>query len=236
MDFGANQPRLYKTDDGGYVPSVTSILSILNKGDGFGYWQIKCAFQVVQGLLDQGKIKDSTDLQAHAKAVYNAWRKEGGAAAKSGTKIHDSIEAFLRSGTQFPKPKNLEEENAMKAAFKFFLDYTVEPLEIEVKVIGPNFGGRADLLCRIDGVTWLLDWKTSKKMYDTYRLQLAAYRSVFPDVEKHGAVLFSKETGEYELVDCTDTYERDLELFQLIARFYELSQAQDLDKAKELVN
>lgn len=236
MIIGNAKPRIYKDKEGVDSPSVTSILTMLNKGDALAQWKINCALDHIQQLMEAGKIGDVRSFNRYTRGAKYAWHRKSKEATDIGTTLHNAIEDYLREGKPFPDPKNKGEENVMTAAMTFLIEHDVQPLEggIEFEVNGHGFGGRGDLICKMDGDIWLLDWKTSKRVYDEYRLQLAAYRSEAPiKVQRHGVVRFDKETAEYEIAEFTDTYEFDLKLFMLLVEFWNLSRSEDHDREVE---
>ena len=74
----------------------------------------------------------------------------------------------------------------MGGARAWLNEHHVEPIEIEALLFNATqrYGGTCDLIARINGVVWLLDWKSSKsvafpdgRVYSDMRLQLAAYKN-----------------------------------------------------------
>lgn len=224
MIIGSEKPRIYTDAGGDDAPSVTTILTQLNKGDALSQWKINCALDYL------AKKADARDLDRHFTGAKWAWQTVSKRATDIGTTLHDSIEDYLRDGKPFPDPTCVEEENCFTAAMTFLIEHDIEPLDIEFEVNGLGYGGRADLICKMDGTLWLLDWKTSKAVWDEYRIQLAAYRHEAPiQVERHGVVRFDKYEPVYEIADFTDTYDVDLELFCLLVRFWNLSRSENIN-------
>jgi hypothetical protein len=52
---------------------------------------------------------------------------------------------------------------------------------------GLGFAGTIDRVCTIDGKTYVLDIKTSNGIYNSYWLQLAAYRQLYDASVLHGS-------------------------------------------------
>jgi hypothetical protein len=69
-----------------------------------------------------------------------------------------------------------------------------------------NYAGTLDLICRIDGINWLIDVKSGKGVYPEFAMQIAAYargdfighqdgtEEVMPIIDK-GAVLHLQRDG-----------------------------------------
>lgn len=107
--------------------------------------------------------------------------------------------------------------------------HNVKPIAIEHKVTTDLYGGRLDLVCEMDGVVTLVDFKTGKgTYYDTWPLQLAGYRngwnsgvmnlaynfdyikihgSLACKIQAHGILKFNKANGKINYKDFS-SYER----------------------------
>jgi len=170
--------RLYQHPVTGVeVPSVTTILSVLDKPALPRWAALEVATYAVehrdswQGL----PARDAVELLKKAP-----WGKTKNA-ADAGTDAHAHCEALLK-GTATPLPKQdlfsplygkaLENVEALIAAVK------PQPIAIEATAWsnGHGYAGTFDGLHIIDGQVTLVDLKTSKAVYPDYALQLAAYR------------------------------------------------------------
>lgn len=149
--------RFYKSQiDDTYYPSVTTILDIYPKGFGLEQWK-----------------KDNGD---NADALLKA-------AGVQGTNVHNMIDAFLR-GERIEWIINGEQSNYTLNEWilfgrfvEFFNTSNLKSLVTEITMVSDNlrYGGTIDCVCKIDGLNWLIDWKTSNGVYKTHELQLAAY-------------------------------------------------------------
>ncbi len=99
----------------------------------------------------------------------------GNEAAEKGTRVHRRLEKLL-GGQEFKTtPKELK---PYIDAFNSWLEETKpENCEAEVFIFSNKYGyaGTADLICIINNEVWLIDFKTSKAIYDEYGLQVRAY-------------------------------------------------------------
>ena len=99
-------------------------------------------------------------------------------AAALGSEVHLAIENYLKFGI-------IEKFNSERAsnAFNSFVVWwsniykrNVEILLEEYTLITPYCGGTLDLLIKVDGLIYLVDFKTSNHLSYKYHLQTAAYR------------------------------------------------------------
>ena len=91
---------------------------------------------------------------------------------------------------EYGKPKYSLEEWAMFERYvEFSVTHKPEHHLIEQTFIssGLGFAGTIDRVCTIDGKTYVLDIKTSNGIYNSYWLQLAAYRQLYDASVLHGS-------------------------------------------------
>jgi hypothetical protein len=162
--------------------SVTSILRILDKGDAITRWAVRIT-------------REGGD-----------WEAARDTAGTRGTSIHDALELLATEGTA-PELWNFpaDDRGYISALSGWWLETKPEVLQTEVIVAHPEeaFAGRFDLLCRIDGKVWLIDLKTSKRIYREAHLQVAAYAAAMEacgyDPPDARGVLRVGEDGSWEL-------------------------------------
>ena len=143
----------YYNDEGISVPRVTEILSTMIHSDALMYWANNLGFR---------GIKYST-------ALNNA--------AKIGTIAHNSIEMFLRNKLKLEEIDNIPFQGFYQWYMNLInLGYTIELVGMEVRLSCKWFGGTYDMLIRINGRLFLVDFKTSNYVTEKYFLQLSAYR------------------------------------------------------------
>jgi len=147
--------RFYTKDGETFYPSVTTVLDVYPKG--FGY---------IQWLKDMG----SNASEVLAKA------------GEQGTKVHNAIERCLNGEEVFWTEANEQYSFLEWQMINKFLEFweTYKPKIIagpEVTIISDKMkvGGTIDIVCEIDGVMFLIDYKTSNGIYKTHELQLSAY-------------------------------------------------------------
>ena len=159
-------PRIkYKTSAGEYVPGVTTVLNILAK-PALVWWGFEQGQLYERGEI--GGLYEKRDM-----------------AADAGTYSHLMIENHLK-GLPEPSPDGLSEAAIDKAqgCFIAYLDWErsheYKPLESERSLVSDlhGFGGTIDISA-VMGEHAIVDIKTSKDVYFTMKVQVAAYRELW---------------------------------------------------------
>lgn len=136
--------------NGRYVPRVTTILSSMIHSDALMYWANNLGFKGIK----------YRDFMNDAAAV--------------GTTAHHRIELFLKEKLDCT-------DNIPYLGFKLWWDTlikgnnTIEVIGTEQHLTCKWFGGTYDALIRLNGMYYLIDFKTSNHITYKYFLQLAAY-------------------------------------------------------------
>ena len=224
--------RFYTDTDGQYYPSATTLLEAYPK-----------PYQLIQWMKDMGAKAD--------EIRDNAGRR--GSAVHQLTEDYDQgVECNLLD--ENGKPKHSLEEWAM---FERYVDFskihTPEHILIEQTFVNGRLGfaGTLDRICRIDGKVYVLDIKTSNGIYNSYWLQIAAYKELYmdgvangsnlPDIDGVAILWLNAKTRTYgkngaiqgpgwQMVTKDDTA-KDWDLFQSVQKLW-LAEHED-DKPKE---
>lgn len=171
------------------VPGVTTVLKKLDK-PAVVQWAVDntAAYAVanVDGLLNRTQEQgygflrwywkrdpldgDLSDIRNYSNGVLND-------AAELGTLLHDWV-AAEHDELPFPDVSNAPEYFwEMVTEWDLYKSqHTIEPLHTEVTLWNKEYGyaGTADGIWNIDGVTTLVDIKTSRNTWDEHWMQLAA--------------------------------------------------------------
>jgi hypothetical protein len=151
--------RFYSTEDGGFVPSVTTILECYPKGAAYYNW-----------LKENGKDADEIRDEAgrRGSVVHKLTEFYDAGYEVSLINPQGQIEYKLNEWAMFERYVNF------RSRFQFVTD------SIEMNIISKELGyaGTIDRIIDMDGEKILLDIKTSNAIYPSYWLQLAAYRSL----------------------------------------------------------
>ncbi len=151
------------------VPSVTWIAGHYPKGLHFYKW-----------LAEKGWDESQAIKQA---------------AGDKGSKVHEAISAIFRGeevriDSKFVNRSKSDAENTVEEELSFeeveciisFLDWrksleSFEPLLWDITVFSEkgNYAGTVDLIARVNGELYLIDFKTSQYIWTEYELQVSAY-------------------------------------------------------------
>lgn len=148
---------IYKTLEGEIVPSVTTVLKILNKPA-----LLDWAWRLGRRGIDYHKVMDD--------------------AAGIGTLVHQKILDYLRGEMSIPLNYKLEQLMIAEKCFQKYLDWEkehdIQPILLEAQLVSEKykFGGTLDNYCLLDEIPTLIDYKTSKAIYEDYFYQLAGYK------------------------------------------------------------
>jgi len=235
-----------------FVPSGTTVLG---KPD-LSMWAANCAVdytldnsiwlkaEIVDGK-PTGWLKVNTNAMTKARTAYE---RESKLAAGFGTFIHWMCEQVLLKDKWITIPKKwvvnddkhweLEVDvdltrEFMHGLWKWKEKHNVKVIATEHEVVTDTYGGRLDLVCEMDGVVTLVDFKTGKSSYyPNWKYQLAGYRQAWNrnacdlwdehcsihgrlenckqecrrKIQSHAILKFNKKTGKVNY-KCFDEYQ-----------------------------
>ena len=212
-------------------PSVTTITGILDK-PALVQWAANCAVDYVAGNLDRLKSDNVHEGEAVLLEARTAHKTVKDEAAGNGTMVHRAIELYINHD---PYEDLLATEEA-KTAFSAFLSWEDknhvlwEKTECEVFSEKHGYAGRFDAIATINGHRYLVDFKTSKGIWDEMKYQLCAYRQAYNEMLEEGqepieniAILhLDKETGEPTFKPIEKDIDRMTTLFNFLVMVYYL--------------
>lgn len=187
----AKKERLY--------PSVTNILSVLNK-PALNDWR------VTQGILAALTLPrlEGESLDAFAQRVVDDMDIESGKARDFGTAIHDALDVRLKT-RGIPQDEDPALIPYLADAWYWLKKNVpkVSQTEYYAACTTNCFAGRIDIRCEFEGRLALIDFKTQKvrkgkaTFYDEWPLQLAAYAKAdcLPSAELISLVIDSAAPG-----------------------------------------
>ena len=128
-------------------------------------------------------------------------------AADIGSEIHGLIENYIKNGVD-PRGKiRPEVENGFLAFLEWEQAHGVKWIGSEKTVFDDYImvAGTVDAIAEIDGKRYLIDFKSSKAIYDEYKMQVAVYTKMYENendyLEGAGILRLDKNTGLPEWVD-----------------------------------
>jgi hypothetical protein len=158
------------------VPSVTNVIGMLDK-PALSRWS---ALEVAKGAYKMRHALTEMD-EAEAVGILKQlpWSKADRAADR-GTDIHEWLEAALLGRGL---PTLAAEAEKYRPAAQGWLDWFGEAkgrvLATEQTFLHDQYAGTADLVCEVGGERWLVDFKTSKGLYESVALQLSALAAAY---------------------------------------------------------
>ena len=208
----------YYRRNGKYYPSITYVLQYYPKGKFFEDWLKKVGY-----------------------SSEHIVRKAG----EEGTKTHEMIEQYL-NGEELnflsPTGHPQYDSNVWQMFLRFvdfWEEYNPTLIEAEVHLFSDEIkvAGTCDMVCEINGETWIIDFKTSNHLQTTYDLQTAVYGKCYEECfgvkpDKTGILWLksSKRKGAkdkmqgkgWEMILPSRTQEENIEIFKTVKRLFDL--------------
>ena len=196
--------------DGKKIPSVTTILSVINK-PALINWSARMAIDHVAEAIEPGKSYDELQLQAIFEGGKRAHHAKKVDAGNIGTFVHDWIEKYI-NGDNPGMPVNEDLQEAINNFLVWVKDFKVKFLLTEQPVYSREheYAGILDFVCVIGKEMFIGDIKTSSGIYPEHLMQTAAYRHArqeeYPKEKYAGQLILriGKKDGSFELVVIRD--------------------------------
>jgi len=180
--------KIYRSDAGMRLPSVTTIISRFKDSGALLYW--------ANSVGREGKTLDEARIPA----------------ATAGTMAHQLVEAHLNKRELPDLQGDPEIIGKARRAFDAFLTWSemsklqVRHTEVSLVSLKHSFGGTLDAIGMINGSNSLalIDWKSSNAIYADYLYQMAAYKLLWEETYPANPITggfhlcrFAKEEGDY---------------------------------------
>lgn len=171
------------------VPSVTTVLNLVSKGDSLVQWAVNQTMEWVVANRNRLFTMGDESVQKGGKYRWKDFRDER---AEVGTGIHETIEAEHTGTWNYPALDD-EQKQIMGQWALFNERYEVTPhlSEFTVWSLGYEYAGTADGLWDVvdleTGESWeglIIDIKTSKNTWPEHWMQLSALRRAGTRMEK----------------------------------------------------
>lgn len=192
--------------DGSWVPGVTTLIKKGLPKPALPYWSARTVAEWVADNPDLTEELKRLGGRGPAVAYLKElpWQKRDDAAIR-GTDVHALAER-LAHGEEVEVPEHLA---GHVQGYVDWLDANQPEVLLTERPVASRqwrYAGTFDLVAKLDGVTWLLDVKTSSGVYGSTALQLTAYGNAefylaedgteqpLPPIERYG-VLHVTEYG-----------------------------------------
>ena len=189
-------------------PSVTTVLGQVGKGEALKWW---AAAETAKYAVNMKETWLHLDNDAAIDLLKREPLRSLNRAADRGTDVHAIADHYARTGQ---KPTLDVHSGYVEALLRFFREQQPLPVLVESTVYGSlGYAGSFDMVCRLpalDDKLIILDYKTSKAIYNDTSAQLAAYAHAehyltdddqlvpMPKIEGGVVVRFGAD-GEYEI-------------------------------------
>jgi len=243
IEFNPKSHRYKRTDTGTYIPSVTTVLGLLNKPM-LVYWAANCAGAAIVSRMEEWvEGFDSVPFEEIEEAILgvakSAHRTVSDDAKEVGNLLHASVAHTLLGGdmSEHYGLDNIEASMAYDAFLEWMDTTMIERIVgIEKMLVMPNYSyvGTVDLIAvDEDGKAWIYDFKTTSRSdsnplacYPEYLFQVAAYwrmaQHANADLSWGGAAVIScGKDGQYaETILPVELLDEYADAFELMVKFY----------------
>lgn len=191
-------------------PSATTALGVINKPQ-LVNWAAKLCAETIASQLEPGKSYDELQLEAIIESGRKAHFQKKVDAGTIGSFVHKWVEDYVK-GKNPSIPVNEQLATSVRKFLGWVEKHEVKFLLSEQQVYSRKyqFTGTLDFICRIDGLLYLGDLKTTSGIYPEMLMQTAAYRFArteeYPAEDYKGQIIVrvGKDDGALEVGRVTD--------------------------------
>jgi len=207
--------HIFSHENGKRISGVTSITGMIDKSQILIWWAIGLTKGYLLRVLSVGKI-GTEDIEEACKQ-HTIKKAEAG---DIGTQIHGWIENWINNKKQ-ELPTDEKVVNGINAFLKWIKETGIELSQSEEIVYSKkyDYAGIMDAEGKQDGKSYIIDFKSSKGIYNEYRYQLSAYWNAREEEtgKKYDGgwiVKFGKDDGEFAVlfIDPKE-YKKDFKAF-----------------------
>lgn len=178
-----------------FVTSVSTICWVVDKSQALIYWATNLARDYLIKRLEEWEVTEQDILDA---CIQHRLKKEE--SADIGTQAHNWVENYIKSWN-IDLPNDERVMNAINWFLEWVKWHNIKFIESEKVVYSKqyNYVGIADCIAEVDWKKFLIDFKTSNKIYLlNYWMQTSAYLKAYEEEtgdKLHGIVIvkFAKE-------------------------------------------
>lgn len=217
-----------------WLKSPSKIVGMKDKSGPLIWWAVNCFQDKVIEEMRDGVNFTKDDVLAMLEMGKKAHTERRDKAADVGSVIHKYAQHHADMGgvedvqgfddvidfADLTESDQKKARSGQKAFDEWYEATGAETVKSEFLVYSKkhNYVGRADELASIDGELYLLDFKTSKRVYPTHLYQVTgymkAYEEEFPDAKVAGAMLVS--LAKEDILDKDDNVVREAGSYQVV--------------------
>lgn len=189
LEFNEDE-HVYRVE-GLKVPSTTQITKVIEKSILLP-WATKTAAEWLETQWLPGRAYTYEAIESILKRSKIQYKIKSDEATTIGSQAHGWIETFgnavLATGEKWPEgwkeiplPHTLDGIHSVNAFLNWYDEHDVVIVACERKVYSKthNYSGTFDLLAYVNGTLTVVDFKTSKAIYEDYYIQGAAYITAY---------------------------------------------------------
>lgn len=206
-EFAQGWKLRYRKSGGGYqvsrdglewesVPSVTEITGLLGKN--LQEWAVRQVIAYLEGELVPGTHLTQDEVGRILQEASQAHHRVAQKAAGRGTDFHAWAEAYLK-GLNPPLPEEELARSMAQNLSAWWEENRGEVLRSEEAVFHPDhlYAGRVDLVTRLRDKLFVVDLKTSARVYPEHFLQVGGYAMALraEGVEVEGGLVLALRDG-----------------------------------------
>ncbi|UCC95925.1 MAG: hypothetical protein JSW40_04035 [Candidatus Omnitrophota bacterium] len=218
LQFDDETHRFFHEDGTPIKNSVSGITGVVDKSGPLMAWAVNMMGEYLIENWSLKKVKTETakiQLIFDAKKNYRWAKKE---AMDIGTAIHEWIEQYIK-GKKPALPEEERTRNGVLAFMGWVKEHKVKFLESEKIVYSRRYDypGILDAIADIEKKRYVIDFKSSRGIYNEMRYQLAAYQLAYEEemgkcIDGRIIVKLGKEDGDFEAREI-DGYQQDKRAF-----------------------
>lgn len=203
------------------LTSPSSVVGMLDKSQALLYWNENLIREFKDNKIDNNYVYLGSVVHELFETALNLRKEKLEDAGKTGDLVHDYALAVANAKCkgelipELPEMTSEQDQNGIRAFLKFEKDFNPTYIESEIFIFSPTFkfAGRFDSILEIKGVKYLIDWKTSKSIYPSQKIQLCGYHIAKSEemihtgvklYDKLAMVHLDKYTGEYKFIELSD--------------------------------
>lgn len=171
--------------DGKRLHGVTTVLSVISK-PALIQWSANMAIEYVRNKSEEVTPDLFYVTAGTLTEAKTAHRKKRDKAGDWGTKVHEAVEVWVKTGKRIPLTDKIQNK-VIDKFINWAEENNVEFLESEKNVWSKEMwiGGIVDLVFIMDGKKYIADIKTSSGIYNEAFFQMGAYHMC---LEEMGAI------------------------------------------------